>query len=355
VRYLVFYALLTAMASSAAPGIQSTPGPAVKAVRVNDVDLAYVEQGSGPVVLFVHGAMGDWRTWQSLSPFIAPHYRYVSFSRRYHYPNAWSDKGERYSRAQHVDDIAAFIRALGGQKVHLVGNSYGGGLAARVALKYPELLRSVVIGEAGGLIPPQSAATKAAANALQQELAKARAAAKAGQALVATRLHFDAVVQEPGAFDRLSSEQQALRLANAKTIPLSGAPDPTPNFTCAQLRGLKVPALVVRGENTRLNFRLGVEELLPCLPPGTELAVIPRGRHGWHADNPEDSAKAILAFIRRHDGTGEVSIAGCIVDRLVLRSPASRWSRRRAEWNERRLRTPLAAMNSRTSRLAPTE
>jgi pimeloyl-ACP methyl ester carboxylesterase len=315
--------VLTAMLLPAAPAMQSTPGPAVKTVRVNEVDLAYVEQGSGPIVLFVHGSMGDWRTWQSLSPFIAPHYRYVSLSRRYHYPNPWSDKGEKYSRAQHVEDIAAFIRALGGQKVHLVGNSYGGGLAARVALKYPELLRSVVIGEAAGLIPPQSAATRAAADALQQELAKARDAAKAGRALVATRLHYDAVVQEPGAFERLSPERREQRVANAKTIALSGAPDPTPSLTCAQLRELKVPALVVRGEKTRLNFRLGVEELLPCLPAGTELAVIPRGRHAWHADNPEDSAKAILAFIRRHDRPAEAAIAGCIVDRAGAALPGA--------------------------------
>lgn len=281
-------------------GMQSTAGPAVRTMRLYDTELAYVEQGSGAIVLFVHGSVCDWRAWESLRPLVAPRYRYVSLSRRYHYPNTWGDKGEKYSRAQHVEDVAAFIRSLGGGKVHLVGNSYGGGLAARVALKYPELLRSVVIGEAGGLIPPRSAETKAAADALQQGLATSREAAKAGDTLRATRLFFDAVVQEAGAFDRLPRDEQQQHLANANTITLSGAPDPTPLFTCGQMRELKVPALVVRGEKTRENFRLGVQELLSCLPDGTELAVIPRGRHTWHADNPEDSANAILAFIGRH-------------------------------------------------------
>ena len=40
----------------------------VKQMSVNGVDLAYIEDGSGPTVLFVHGASGDWRTWDGFRP-----------------------------------------------------------------------------------------------------------------------------------------------------------------------------------------------------------------------------------------------------------------------------------------------
>ncbi len=43
----------------------------VKRLKVNDAELAYVEEGAGETVVFVHGAAGDWRTWDSLRPLIA--------------------------------------------------------------------------------------------------------------------------------------------------------------------------------------------------------------------------------------------------------------------------------------------
>lgn len=82
-------------------------------------------------------------------------------SRRYHYPNAWPDDGKSYSFEQHVEDLAAFIKGLNVGKVHLVGSSYSGRMAGFLALRYPELLRSVVLGEPG-LVAPDSPEGKAA-------------------------------------------------------------------------------------------------------------------------------------------------------------------------------------------------
>ena len=40
----------------------------VQKVKVNGVDLAYVEEGKGETVVLVHGSSGDWRTWDGLRP-----------------------------------------------------------------------------------------------------------------------------------------------------------------------------------------------------------------------------------------------------------------------------------------------
>ncbi len=134
--------LVLTCAGQSAP-LRSTAELPVKKLKANDVELAYVEDGRGDTVVFVHGGgIGDWRSWEVLRPFVAAKYRFVSLSRRYHHPNPWLDDGQKYSMAQHVEDVAAFIRGLDVGKVHLVGNSYGGGIAMRVALKYPELLRA---------------------------------------------------------------------------------------------------------------------------------------------------------------------------------------------------------------------
>jgi non-heme chloroperoxidase len=276
----------------------STAEMQVKKLKVNDVELAYVEEGKGETAVFVHGGISDWRSWESLRPFMSGNYHFVSLSRRYHYPNPWTDEGRKYSRTQHVEDLAAFIRALKVGKAHLVGNSYGGGLVAHVALKYPELLRSVIIGEAG-LIPPTSAEGKAAVAAMQADREKVVAAVKAGDPKQAAILLYDTVVDEPGAFHKLPPERQQRILDNAKTIGLEQVSDAIP-ITCEELGALRIPALVVRGEKTRANFRYGVEALLGCLPKTTELAIIPGAHHAWNMANPEASAKAILNFIDKH-------------------------------------------------------
>lgn len=271
----------------------------VKQMRVNGVDLAYVEEGRGETVVFVHGAFGDWRNWEGMRPAIAERYRFVSLSLRYHYPNAWPDNGENYSVAQHVEDVAQFIRKLDVGRVHLVGNSFGGRLVGYVALKYPELLRSVVMGEPS-IIAPASVEGKAAGAEIGKDTAKSVEAAKAGDHKQAVILLYNAVVNDPDAFRKAPLASQQRVLDSARTLSPYWARPTTLPTTCEQLGSLKVPALVVRGENTRASFRYGNETLLTCLPKNTATAVIPGAPHTWYDANPDAGARAILAFIAQH-------------------------------------------------------
>ena len=243
-------------------GIAHPPSAAmqVKQMRVDGVDLAYVEQGKGETVVFVHATDGDWRDWEGLRPLVAEKYHFVSLSLRYHYPNAWVDDGKNYSMAQHVEDVAAFIRALNVGKVHLVGNSYSGRLVGYIALKNPELLRSVIMGEPN-IIAPTSAEGKAAIAALQKDQAKTREAAMAGDAKQAVMLLWAAVLDDPDAFQKATPVQQTSGRALS--------------VTCEQLEALKVPALVVTGETSRASYRYRNEMLVSCLPGGTATAVVP--------------------------------------------------------------------------------
>ena len=200
---------------------------------------------------------------------------------------------------QQAEDVAAFIRALNVGKVHLVGGSYGGRVISYVALKYPELLRSLVVSDPG-IIAPVTAEGKAALADYQKDLAKSAASAKAGDVRQAAILLFNAVQDDPAAFENAPPVRQERWLANSKTLPLMFAGAAPPPVTCEELSSLKVPVLVMRGELTRANFALGDEMLLSCLPKGTELAVVPNGRHMWYPVSPRAGADAILAFIAKH-------------------------------------------------------
>jgi pimeloyl-ACP methyl ester carboxylesterase len=69
--------------------------------------------------------------------------------------------------------------------------------------------------------------------------------------------------------------------------------------TCAQLRTLRLPVLVLRGEKTRPWYRLIAEAAADCIP-GAESAVVPAARHMTIVENPSASADLILRFIARH-------------------------------------------------------
>jgi len=220
-------------------------------------------------------------------------------SLRYHYPNPWPDNGENYSVAQHMEDVAQFIRQLNVGKVHLVGSSFGGRLIGYVALKYPELLRSVVMADPS-IIAPASVEGKAASAEAGKDHAKSVEAAKAGDDKQATILLFNAVLNDPDAFRKAPVAIQQRVLDNARTVPLFHARPTILPTTCEQLASLKVPALVLSGENTRASYRYGNETLLSCLPKNTATAVIPNAPHMWYDTNPDAGARAILAFISKH-------------------------------------------------------
>ena len=292
---LLALSLLIALSAQILPH-RSIATMQVKKLKVNNVELSYVEEGSGDTVILVHGFTGDWRSGDPLRPFISEKYHYVSLSRRYHYPNARISDGQNYTTTQHGEDLAAFIRALNVGKVHLVGNSGGGRIVCYVALKYPELVRSVVMGEAS-IIASDSAEGKAAQTAAQENSAKVLAAMKAGDATRAMRLHYDAIAGEHGAWEKLPRERRRQRLDNASTvIPTLTGSGAIP-VTCEELGALTVPALVVGGEKSPADFRYRNEALLRCLPKTTAAAVIPGAHHEWYAVNPEASAKAILTFL----------------------------------------------------------
>src|SRR5437868_7500065 len=134
-----------------APILQrETPEGVVKTITINRAELAYVDHGQGPVVVFLHDTLGDYRSWAKIMDALSSsgQFRVVSYSRRYHYPNYSNGKERDYNFQQNEKDLADFVRSLNAGAVTLVGTGYGSALAAAVAEKNPELVRSLAIADA---------------------------------------------------------------------------------------------------------------------------------------------------------------------------------------------------------------
>src|SRR4051795_6626825 len=104
--------LVTCLGVGAAIASASS-SPELKVVRAGDVELHYVERGSGVPVVFVHGSVDDYRTFEPQLEPLSKHYRVISYSRRYNFPNARRVPSGNHSALVEADDLANLLKALG--------------------------------------------------------------------------------------------------------------------------------------------------------------------------------------------------------------------------------------------------
>jgi pimeloyl-ACP methyl ester carboxylesterase len=115
-------------------------------VHANGLDFAFLQQGSGPLVLMLHGFPDTAHTWSHQMPALAEAgYRVVApFLRGYH-PTGIPANGY-YDKATLATDVVALIRALGGgEPVHLVGQDWGAIISYAVLAAFPEVVRRAVV------------------------------------------------------------------------------------------------------------------------------------------------------------------------------------------------------------------
>ena len=101
---------------------------AIRFVEANGLNFAYLENGSGPLVLMLHGFPDTAHSWDDLRPRIAAQgYRAVSpFMRGYHptaIPHRDTDQ-ETLAR-----DPLALIEALGTRDAIIIGHDWGASAA----------------------------------------------------------------------------------------------------------------------------------------------------------------------------------------------------------------------------------
>jgi pimeloyl-ACP methyl ester carboxylesterase len=275
--------------------------PPLRHLRVNGVELSYIDQGTGAPVVFVHGSFSDFRIWERQRPAVAQSYRFIAYNERDHGPEPWPDEGKHYSAATHAADLTAFLGALQAGPVHLVAHSSGGVVATLVALDHPDVVRSLTLAEpAIGTLLADLPEGKAPLDDRAQALAQVRAAVNAGDAVQATKVLFEWVNNEgPGTFDRQPEAVRQMFRDNARTLPLLLAAPPPPALSCATLGGVKAPTLVIEGEGTRRFFALIDAVVVRCLP-GSRLVTIPQATHPMFVQQPAAFNDALLQFLAQH-------------------------------------------------------
>ena len=105
----------------------STDLHAPHTVTLHGHELSYVDSGSGPVVLFIHGILGSQRQWSRLVDEVDDDHRVVVPDLFGHGDSA-KPTGD-YSLSAHAATLRDLLDHLGIERVTVVGHSLGGGIA----------------------------------------------------------------------------------------------------------------------------------------------------------------------------------------------------------------------------------
>ena len=276
--------------------------PEVKAVFINGDSIHYIDMGKGDPVVFVHGTLGDYRTWGAQMDAFTKNHRVIAYSRRFAYPNKQIlDDSADYTVIPHAKDLAALIKVLNLEPVHLVGHSYGGFTALLAAMNHPELVRSLTLGEPPvmSLLQNIPGGDTLINNFVTKGMLPAAEAFKNNEEEKAVRV-FVAAVTHDSFFSKLPEPDREIIMAN--TLELRGTlftKNLFPPISCDDLKKIKTPVLLVEGDKSPLLLTSIIDELERCLG-NKEKATLLNTSHGLPYENPVEFNKVVLGFIDKN-------------------------------------------------------
>lgn len=123
----------------------------VKYVELHGERIAYRDEGSGEVVLLIHGMAGSSDTWNAVLPRLAANYRVIAPDLLGHGRSA-KPRGD-YSLGAFAAGLRDLLDELGVSRATIIGQSLGGGVAMQFLYQHPEYCRRLILIGSGGLGP----------------------------------------------------------------------------------------------------------------------------------------------------------------------------------------------------------
>jgi pimeloyl-ACP methyl ester carboxylesterase len=263
----------------------------------NGIAVHFRRGGNGPPMVLLHGGGSSGAQWKRVGDLLGDRYTLVTMD---HYGHGGTDPWPGVPEDRSHEAEAELVRAVIAhvdEPVHLVGHSYGGGVALRLAVQSPEMLRSLVLLE--------PIAPSVLTHAGEDELVRGyRAFAEAflrdvaaGDPERAWERFLDGN-GEPGTWARMAPEARARFVAITDAAASCWHANLSHATTPAECRALALPTLLLYGERTRPHFRR-ITELLAALLPSARLEVLPGAGHMSPLTHPEPVAAALAAHLER--------------------------------------------------------
>jgi pimeloyl-ACP methyl ester carboxylesterase len=258
--------------------------------------IAYYEEGSGPVLLFVHGVFANSALWSKVVPLLSDRFRCVV-------PD-WPlgshsiPLGTDLSPFVVADMIGEFISAVGLEDVTLIGNDTGGALCQMFVTRHPGVVKRLVLTncDAYDKFPPQPftylvwvahvpGAVAVLANSMRLRANRRLPIAYGWLAKRMPREVEDAFVEPVIRNKGIRADAQSfLKAANKKQLM----------ETASKFGTIDIPVLLAWGEDDKA-FKISLAERMERDIPNAKLVRIPDSYTFVALDQPERLAELIAA------------------------------------------------------------
>ena len=259
-------------------------------------DLYAVRRGTGPDVLLIAGLGDSWEAWSHQVDGLSHAHRITAFDNRGTGRSPLGD--DPLSIPSMADDAAALLRALDVERAHVAGFSSGGAIAQELALRHPDLVRSLALSGTFARFDAYGQAMIRSWRWMMESAPSERDLLEGWLTWVYSRQAYasgwvDDVIQA-----MLDDPHAATLEAMQRTIDALLRHD-----TVDRLPEIEVPTLVLVGEHDP-QVRVADARALADLIPGAELQVVPDQAHQPFQEEPEDYNRRLAAFWARVEAAG---------------------------------------------------
>jgi pimeloyl-ACP methyl ester carboxylesterase len=256
-------------------------------VPVGDVRIAYATAGEGPPLVLLHGGWSDTRVWRWQLDGLAGDFAVAAWDA----PGCGksSDPPAGWRMADYADCLAGWLEALGIERPHVLGLSWGGALALELYRRHPQVPATLVLAGAyagwAGSLPPDEVAERLAR--VRREIERPPAEWVRG--------YLPSFLTE-AAPASLAGEVEAMML----DLHPGGTRTMLEAMAEADLRDvlprIAVPTLLLYGALDRRS-PLAVAEELHAAIPSSQLVVLDGVGHLANAERPEAFNAAVRDFV----------------------------------------------------------
>lgn len=283
-------------------------------VTVDGVRLHYVEAGSGPLAVLLHGFPKCWYAWHDyFDPLVDAGYHVVALDMRGYNGSDAPSGVENYRLSELAGDVRGVIEKFDADDATLVGDDWGGIVAWETAIRYPSIVSELAVTNAPHpdaskqqiwdlsrnkgtaylcffQLPVLPEATVRSANhfVLRKQFSDHPTVPEAYTKREVDK-YVDAIAAPGSLTAAINYDRAFLREAVRDRLPFGG---------CARAAGpeVDVPTLVLWGERDRFYSKDLLDPLAEWVPDLT-VERYPNGSHSLIAEHPEDVADRLCRFL----------------------------------------------------------
>ena len=263
----------------------------------NDININYIKEGSGVPIVFLSGTFTKLQSWNYQTNYFKEKMMVIALDNRGTGKSSRPDYS--YTMEMFVEDLKHLLNHLDiKQGVHLCGSSMGAMISQVFALKYPQIIKTLILCAPTAYYPSKTCDQNILVYDLLKDLdlykrveyffplvysrafKKRLSSDKELYEIISRDMNFCAQIVDPPLYKDYIHQNEALR-----------------NFDMREsIKKILQPTLILSGSRDKMSIPGMVESVHEKIP-NSQLVILPEMGHAFNIESPEETNKLIWKFI----------------------------------------------------------